>query len=154
VNIPLGVVVVPIAAAALPTIKSRTRPRIDYPGILLIALAATGLTLVTSWGGTEYPWTSETIIGMATGSVVLLALFMLVKLHAEQPMLLMLLFRSRVFAVASVLSFVVGFAMLGGITYLPTYLQRVQGRARRRGPGCACCHSWWGCSSRRCSVAT
>lgn len=126
VNIPLGVVVVLIAAAALPTVKSTTRPRIDYLGILLIALAATGLTLVTSWGGIEFPWASPTIIGMAIGSVVLLALFVLVELRAEEPMLPMRLFRSRVFTVASVLSFVVGFAMLGGITYLPTYLQRVQ----------------------------
>ncbi|TVT19582.1 MFS transporter [Amycolatopsis acidiphila] len=127
VNIPLGVVVVLIAAAALPAVKSTTRPRIDYLGILLIALAATGLTLVTSWGGTEYPWTSPTIIGMAVGSIVLLVLFVLVELRAEEPMLPMRLFRGRVFTVASVLSFVVGFAMLGGITYLPTYLQRVQG---------------------------
>jgi EmrB/QacA subfamily drug resistance transporter len=127
VNIPIGVVVVVIAAATLPAVKSVARPRIDYLGILLIALAATGLTLVTSWGGTEYPWASPAIIGMAVGSVVLLVLFVLVELRAPEPMLPMRLFRGRVFTVASVLSFVVGFAMLGGITYLPTYLQRVQG---------------------------
>lgn len=39
----------------------------------------------------------------------------------------MRLFRSRVFTVCTVLSFVVGFAMLGGVTYLPTYLQYVHG---------------------------
>ncbi|WP_200834314.1 MDR family MFS transporter [Amycolatopsis alkalitolerans] len=127
VNIPLGVVVVLVAIAALPSVKSDARPRIDYLGILLIALASTGLTLVTSWGGTEYPWGSPTIIGMATGSIVLLVLFVLVERRAEEPMLPMRLFADRVFTVASVLSFVVGFAMLGGITYLPTYLQRVQG---------------------------
>ncbi|WP_166463063.1 MDR family MFS transporter [Amycolatopsis acidicola] len=127
VNIPLGVLVIVIAAAALPTVKSTARPRIDYLGILLIALASTGLTLVTSWGGTEYPWASPTIIGMAIGSVVLLALFVLVEQRAAEPMLPMRLFRSRVFSVAGILSFVVGFAMLGGITYLPTFLQRVQG---------------------------
>ncbi|NKQ55732.1 MFS transporter [Amycolatopsis sp. K13G38] len=127
VNIPLGVLVIVVAAAALPSVRSALQPRIDYLGILLIALASTGLTLVTSWGGTEYAWGSPTIIAMAVGSVVLLALFVLVETRAAEPMLPMRLFRGRVFTVASALSFIVGFAMLGGITYLPTYLQRVQG---------------------------
>jgi MFS transporter len=64
---------------------------------------------------------------MAVGSVVLLVAFVFVERRAEEPMLPMRLFSSRVFTVSGVLSFVVGFAMLGGITYLPTYLQYVRG---------------------------
>lgn len=127
VNVPLGVVVLVVAAFALPSVRGALKPVIDYAGILLIALAATGFTLVTSWGGTEYPWSSPTILWMAAGSLVALAAFVLVELRATEPMLPMRLFRSRVFTVAGVLSFIVGFAMLGGITFLPTYLQYVQG---------------------------
>jgi EmrB/QacA subfamily drug resistance transporter len=129
VNIPLGVAVIGVALAALPTIRTGAHPKIDYAGIALIALAATGLTLVTSWGGTEYPWTSPTILGMAAGSVLLLVAFVFVEQRAAEPMLPMRLFRSRVFTVSGVLSFVVGFAMLGGITYLPIYLQYVRGES-------------------------
>lgn len=129
VNIPLGIAVVLVAVAALPTIRTEGRPRIDYAGIALIALAATGLTLVTSWGGTEYAWTSPTILWMAAGSVVLLVAFVFVEQRAAEPMLPMRLFRSRVFTVSGILSFVVGFAMLGGITYLPIYLQYVRGES-------------------------
>ncbi|MEO6087179.1 MAG: MDR family MFS transporter [Umezawaea sp.] len=127
VNVPLGAVVLGVAAFALPSVRGALKPVIDYAGILLVALAATGFTLVTSWGGTEYPWTSPTILWMAAGSLVALAAFVLVELRATEPMLPMRLFRSRVFTVAGVLSFIVGFAMLGGITFLPTYLQYVQG---------------------------
>ncbi|WNV91800.1 MDR family MFS transporter [Umezawaea sp. Da 62-37] len=127
VNVPLGFVVLAVAAAALPSTRGSAKPRIDYAGILLIALAATGLTLVTSWGGTEYPWASPTILWMAAGSVVALVAFVLVELRAAEPMLPMRLFRGRVFTVAGILSFIVGFAMLGGITFLPTYMQYVQG---------------------------
>ena len=127
VNIPLGVLVLLVASIALPKIAVSGRPKIDYAGIVLIALAATGLTLVTSWGGSQYPWGSPTIIGMAVGSIVLLVAFVFVERRAEQPMLPMRLFNSKVFSVSGVLSFVVGFAMLGGITYLPTYLQYVRG---------------------------
>jgi EmrB/QacA subfamily drug resistance transporter len=127
VNLPIGVVVLLVAGFALPKVRAAVGVKIDYLGILLIGLAATGLTLVTSWGGTEYPWGSPTIIWMAVGSVVALALFILVEMRAQEPMLPMRLFRSPVFTVCSILSFVVGFAMLGGVTYLPTYLQYVQG---------------------------
>ena len=39
----------------------------------------------------------------------------------------MRLFSSRVFSVCCALSFVVGFAMLGAITFLPAFLQYVDG---------------------------
>lgn len=42
-------------------------------------------------------------------------------------MLPMRLFANPVFTVCSILSFIVGFAMLGAMTYLPTYLQYVDG---------------------------
>ncbi|WP_410620826.1 DHA2 family efflux MFS transporter permease subunit [Amycolatopsis sp. cmx-8-4] len=127
VNIPLVIVVLIVASAAMPNARAAVKPVIDYLGILLIGLAATGLTLVTSWGGTQYAWGSPTIIGMAIGSVVLLGAFVFVELRAAEPMLPMRLFRNPVFTVGGIMSFVVGFAMLGALSYLPTYMQYVQG---------------------------
>ena len=127
VNIPLVIVVLIVASSAMPNARAAIKPVIDYAGILLIGLAATGLTLVTSWGGTQYAWGSPTIIGMAIGSVVLLAAFVFVELRAKEPMLPMRLFRNPVFTVGGIMSFVVGFAMLGALSYLPTYMQYVQG---------------------------
>ncbi|MEA5361091.1 MDR family MFS transporter [Amycolatopsis sp., V23-08] len=127
VNIPLVVIVLIVATSAMPNARAAVKPVIDYLGILLIGLAATGLTLVTSWGGTQYAWGSPTIIGMAIGSLVLLAAFVFVELRAEEPMLPMRLFRNPVFTVGGIMSFVVGFAMLGALSYLPTYMQYVQG---------------------------
>jgi EmrB/QacA subfamily drug resistance transporter len=127
VNIPLVIVVLIVASSAMPNARAVVKPVIDYLGILLIGLAATGLTLVTSWGGTQYAWGSPTIIGMAIGSVVLLGAFVFVELRAREPMLPMRLFRNPVFTVGGIMSFVVGFAMLGALSYLPTYMQYVQG---------------------------
>ncbi|WP_410586873.1 DHA2 family efflux MFS transporter permease subunit [Amycolatopsis sp. lyj-23] len=127
VNIPLVVVVLVVASSAMPNARAAVKPVIDYLGILLIGLAATGLTLVTSWGGTQYAWGSPVIIGMAAGSLVLLAAFVFAELRAKEPMLPMRLFRNPVFTVGGIMSFVVGFAMLGALSYLPTYMQYVQG---------------------------
>jgi EmrB/QacA subfamily drug resistance transporter len=127
VNIPIGVIVIAVAVPAIPAVRSALKPIVDYLGIILITLGASGLTLVTSWGGTTYPWLSPTIIWLAAGSVVALVLFVFVERRAPEPVLPVRLFRNPVFAVAGPLSFIVGFAMLGGITFLPTYLQFVQG---------------------------
>jgi uncharacterized membrane protein YecN with MAPEG domain len=67
-----------------------------------------------------------------------LVLFVLVELRLErrvaagqggvaEPMLPMRLFRNSVFSVCGALSFIVGFAMLGAMTYLPTFMQYVEG---------------------------
>ncbi|HET6939834.1 MAG TPA: MFS transporter, partial [Nocardioides sp.] len=46
---------------------------------------------------------------------------------AVEPIMPLRLFRSSVFSVCGVLAFIVGFAMLGSMTFLPTYLQYVHG---------------------------
>ena len=127
VNVPLSIVVFFVAAAAIPSLAGRAKPVIDYTGILLVGLGATGLTLATSWGGTTYPWNSATIIGLFVGSTAALAVFVWVESRVAAPILPTRLFGSPVFTVCCVLSFVVGFAMLGALTFLPTYMQFVDG---------------------------
>ncbi|MFE5604432.1 MDR family MFS transporter [Streptomyces coelicoflavus] len=127
VNVPIAIVVVFAAARTIPVVKSAARPVIDYLGIALVAVGASALILATSWGGNEYAWGSAVIVGLFAGGLLALGLFCWVETRAAQPMLPMRLFSNPVFTVCSVLSFIVGFAMLGALTYLPTYLQYVDG---------------------------
>lgn len=127
INVPISIVVFFVAAAAIPALSERTKPVIDYTGILLVGLGASGLTLATSWGGTTYPWGSATIVGLFAGSAVALGIFVWVESGVAAPILPTRLFGSPVFTVCCVLSFVVGFAMLGALTFLPTYMQFVDG---------------------------
>lgn len=127
INVPVAVVVIAVAVVAIPNLGRTARPIIDYAGIVFVGLGATGLTLATSWGGSTYPWGSPTIIGLFVGSVVALALFVAVELRAKEPILPIRLFSDPVFSVCCVLSFVVGFAMLGALTFLPTFMQFVDG---------------------------
>ncbi|MEU8240294.1 MDR family MFS transporter [Actinoplanes missouriensis] len=127
INVPIAIIVIAMAAKAIPSVRSEGRPVIDYAGIGLIAAAATTMILALEWGGSEYAWSSPTIIGMFAGSIALFVAFVVVELRAAEPMLPMGLFRNSVFTVCSTLSFIVGFAMLGAMTFLPTYLQYVDG---------------------------
>ncbi|MFI5770229.1 MDR family MFS transporter [Streptomyces sp. NPDC051658] len=127
VNVPIAIVVVIAAARTIPSVKAAGRPVIDYLGIAMVTIGASALILATSWGGNEYAWGSPVILGLIAGGLVALALFCLVEFRAAEPMLPMRLFRNPVFTVCSVLSFIVGFAMLGAMIFLPTYLQYVDG---------------------------
>ncbi len=95
--------------------------------IALVAVAAGALILATSWGGNQYAWGSGVIIGLFVGGAVALGLFFWAETRAVEAMLPMRLFRNPVFTVCSMLSFIVGFAMLGALTFLPTFLQYVDG---------------------------
>jgi MFS family permease len=127
INVPIGIVVLLVGAAAIPSLSKGTRVAIDYAGILFVGLAASGLTLATSWGGGEYAWSSPVIIGLFAASAVALAIFVWVETHAAEPILPIRLFGSPVFTVCCILGFIVGFAMLGALTFLPTFMQFVDG---------------------------
>ncbi|MFI2225092.1 DHA2 family efflux MFS transporter permease subunit [Streptomyces fradiae] len=127
VNVPVGVVALFVIAAALHIPVHRTPHRIDYLGTFLIASVATCLVLVTSLGGTTWAWGDARITGLAVLGAVLLALFVRVERRAAEPVLPPRLFRYRTFVLVSAISFVIGFAMFGAMTYLPTFLQVVQG---------------------------
>ncbi|MEU1184061.1 MDR family MFS transporter [Streptomyces sp. NPDC005820] len=127
VNLPVGVVALAVIATVLRIPRKGTRRVIDYLGTLLIASVATCLVLVASLGGTTWDWGSPQIVGLAAVGVVLAVAFVAVERRAAEPVLPLKLFRIRTFTLSAVISFIVGFAMFGAMTYLPTFLQVVQG---------------------------
>jgi EmrB/QacA subfamily drug resistance transporter len=127
INLPIGLVALAVIAAVLHIPVRRTAHRIDYLGMATVAAAATCLVLVTSLGGTTWAWSSPGIIALAVAGMVLAALFVLIERRAEEPVLPPRLFRGRTFVLCAAMSFIIGFAMFGALTYLPTFLQIVHG---------------------------
>jgi EmrB/QacA subfamily drug resistance transporter len=128
INVPVALVVLAVGAVAIPPLaKAAKRVVIDYAGILFVGLGASGLTLATSWGGGTYAWSSPMIIGLFAASAAALAVFVWVETRVAEPILPIRLFASPVFTVCCILGFVVGFAMLGALTFLPTFMQFVDG---------------------------
>ncbi|MEW1724280.1 MDR family MFS transporter [Streptomyces sp. NPDC093109] len=127
VNLPLGAVALLVIAAVLHIPVHRTKHTIDYLGTFLIASVAVCFVLVASLGGTTWAWDSAGIIGLGLLGLVLLAVFIGVERRAAEPVLPLRLFRLRTFTLVACISFIVGFAMFGTMTYLPTFLQVVQG---------------------------
>jgi MFS family permease len=127
INVPLGIIALFVTSAVLPATRQRRQVRIDWLGTLLLSSAIVSIVLLTTWGGTEYEWGSPTIVGLGVAGVVLAALFLVVERRTVEPAIPLRLFRLRTFDVASGVSFLVGVALFGAITYIPTFLQVANG---------------------------
>ncbi|MEU9455028.1 MFS transporter [Streptomyces sp. NPDC048277] len=127
VNVPFGLVTLAVVTVVLKLPKPRARGRFDVLGALLLAAASTCLVLLTSWGGTEYAWGSRVILGLGAGALVAGVLFLVVEHHAVEPLIPPRLFADPVFNVTGLVGLVIGVALFGAASYLPTFLQMVDG---------------------------
>ncbi|MFF5445277.1 MDR family MFS transporter [Streptomyces sp. NPDC012888] len=128
INLPLGAVALAMVTAVLhlPP-KEKVRARIDYLGAALLTVAITSTVLLTTWGGTEYAWGSAEILTLTAVGVLSTAAFLFAETRAAEPIMPLHIFRSRNFTLMSVIGFLTGFAMFGGVLYLPLFQQSVQG---------------------------
>jgi EmrB/QacA subfamily drug resistance transporter len=127
INVPIGAIALLVVASQVPGKLRRVHHVIDYLGTAVLTLAATSLILLTSLGGTTYPWASAPIYILGVAGAALIALFVLVERRAAEPIVPLHLFKLRTFSVTSLVGFIVGFAMFGAITYLPAFFQVVRG---------------------------
>jgi EmrB/QacA subfamily drug resistance transporter len=127
VNLPVGAFALAVLAATLPATPDRVRRRIDYPGAALLAGALGAIVLIADLGGTAASFRSPWMIGLVVASAVLLAAFVVVERRSPEPVVPLRLFANPVFSVTSGIGLIVGFALFGSVTYLPVFLQLVQG---------------------------
>jgi EmrB/QacA subfamily drug resistance transporter len=123
INVPLGIVLIPLAARRL-TESRGPYGTLDLPGLGLASTGAFGvvfgLVRAQSLG-----WTSTTVLLSMIGGAVLLVGFVLQELRTSEPMLPMSFFGKRSFAVTNVASFSMYFGMFGSIFFLSQYMQNV-----------------------------
>lgn len=127
INVPFGLVTLAVVAVTLKLPKPAVRARLDILGALLLTAASTCLVLLTSWGGTEYAWDSRTILGLAAGAAAATVLFLVTERFAAEPLIPLRLFRDSVFNITGLVGLVIGVGLFGAASYLPTYLQMVDG---------------------------
>ncbi|WP_449343638.1 MFS transporter [Streptomyces polygonati] len=127
INIPFGLVTLAVITAVLKLPTPRTRPRLDVLGALLLAAGSTCLVLLTTWGGSTYGWRSREILALGAGTLVCGLLFVVVERFAAEPVIPLRLFRDGVFVTSGLIGAVVGVGLFGAASYLPTFLQMVEG---------------------------
>lgn len=127
VNLPIGIAAFAVIAWAFaPQAKGEPR-RVDWAGALLLAIGLSALVLAASLGGHTLAWTSAPILILAAVTVASLTVLAFVEQRADEPILPPALFANRTFLISSAVGFIVGLSMFASVTYMPVYLQVVQG---------------------------
>ena len=104
-----------------PRDRSAARPTVDYAGAALMSAAVVALLLGLFQLGKPIAWE---LLGLA---LLLLVVLVWVERHAPDPVLPMLLFRRRLFAVGMVHGLLAGWAMFGSTSFVPLFVQAVLG---------------------------
>ncbi len=123
INVPIGLVLVPLAASRLSESYGTAR-HLDLRGLMLASIGLFGIVygLVQSQ---SMGWTSpQIIVSLAAGAVLVIG-FVVYELRAEAPMLPMRFFANRSFTVTNAVSLAMYFGMFGSIFFLSQFLQNV-----------------------------
>ncbi|WP_349898439.1 DHA2 family efflux MFS transporter permease subunit [Parafrigoribacterium soli] len=125
INVPVGVISIPLALLALPN-SFGARLRADILGLLLVGVGV----LAVVFGivrGNPAGWDSFEVIGSLVAGGVLLIAFVFWESHTAAPLLPLGLFRDRSFTVANLVGVGFSFGMFGAVFILIQFLQVVQG---------------------------
>lgn len=126
INIPLGLLAIVVCAFVLKLrVGEQGFKGFDWMGFAAIAITTSTLILLTTWGGSEYEWTSPTILSMAAVVIVGALLTVFIESRASQPLIPVQLFKNRNMVLTTLAGTVLGLAMMGVLGYMPTYLQMV-----------------------------
>ncbi len=129
VNVPIGLIALGMVLAFLhlPKFHDRSTARIDWWGATAVIATLVPLLLVAEQGR-DWGWTSAASITCYVIGVIGLVSFIFVeRAMGTNAIIPLRLFHSGTFSMATVLGFLVGFAMFGAMLTLPLYLQLVTG---------------------------
>ena len=127
-NIPLGLLALAAAIWGIRLPARRNRIRFDVWGVTTLVVAVTGTVLVASWGGSQYAWTSTTILGLGAAAIVGWGGFVIAERRADDPIMPLSLFANRTFTLSTAIAVVaIGIGSFAVISYLPTYFQMAYG---------------------------
>jgi EmrB/QacA subfamily drug resistance transporter len=128
VNVPFGLlagVILDRALAGLP--RPTGAVRVDGRGALLLTAGMTALLVALVEGGRRGAGLGPMPATLLAVAAVLLVAFVTWERRAPEPLLPLRLFANRIFRAAAISGFLTGMAMFGAISFVPLFVQGVQG---------------------------
>ncbi|MFN2535587.1 MAG: MFS transporter, partial [Pseudonocardiaceae bacterium] len=126
INVPIGILGAVAAVLVLPQFPRLAWRRFDVLGFVTIAGGLFALLLALS-EGESWGWYSYRVLGLITLSALSLALFVVIELAVDDPLLDIRIFRYWAFTHSLVLISLLMVVMFGVLFYIPLFLQQGQG---------------------------
>lgn len=124
VNIPVGIIGIPMVLRFVPSIRPVGKQQFDYWGALLLLVSLGGLLLALSIGQ-ELGYGSPVIIGLFVLFLVGLLAFLKVERSVPQPMVDLSLFSNGWFSISLLTGLMTFVASAGTVLLLPFFLQDI-----------------------------
>ena len=126
INVPVGIIGAIAAVMVLPKFPAVKSQKFDVLGFLTIAGGLFALLLALS-EGQSWGWTGYRVISLLSASVILLALFVIIELEVEHPLLDVRVFRYWPYTNSLLLISVLMVGLFATLFYIPLFLQQAQG---------------------------
>jgi len=129
VNVPVGLIALAVLLTTFPNMKpAGIRKAIDWAGAGTLIAGLTPLLIGLSLGGSkDWAWGSINTLGLFGVGVAFLLAFLFIESRAKEPIIPLDLFKNRTFTLSVITVFLTGMGMFGAISYIPLFIQGVQG---------------------------
>lgn len=126
INIPLATIAFATAAICLPkgaaSDGSAPKTTFDVAGTATMAIATSCIVLALSIGTI-----SVASVSLAVIAIIAAIVFVHIERQAENPLIPLSMFKNRTFCLATIAGMLIMVAMMGVISYMPTYIQITRG---------------------------
>lgn len=139
VNLPIGALAVGFIVARMPALGGGLAARIDVRSVLALCAAVIPLLLALTFGragGAEEAgvippsrWGEPLVLALLAGSVLGIALFVVVQRKSPSPVIDLRHFKTPVFRWSTLSTSILGMAYHAGVLYAPLFMQRVLGKS-------------------------
>ncbi|MBO0873366.1 MAG: DHA2 family efflux MFS transporter permease subunit [Pseudonocardia sp.] len=126
INVPIGILGALAAFAVFPRIQPTTWPKFDLWGFVTVAYGLFAM-LLASDKGQDWGWTSYPVLILFTSSVLSLALFVIIELEVDAPLLDVRVFKVWPYTNSLLLISVISIGLFTSLYYIPQFLQVNQG---------------------------
>ncbi|WP_344807465.1 DHA2 family efflux MFS transporter permease subunit [Microlunatus ginsengisoli] len=126
INVPVGIAGLIAAMVALPRFPAVKTEKFDVWGFVTVATGLVALLLAFS-EGSSWGWTSYRILILMAGGLICLALFAVIELEVDHPLLDLRVFRFRMYSMSLVVMSIMMTGMFATLFYVPLFLQSALG---------------------------
>jgi EmrB/QacA subfamily drug resistance transporter len=126
INVPIGILGAAAALAVFPRVRPTSWPRLDILGFVTAGYGLFALLLAFS-EGEDWGWTGYRVLILLTSGVLSLALFVVIELEVDHPLIDLRILRTWSYSLSLILLAITMTALFTGLYFLPQFLQIVQG---------------------------
>jgi EmrB/QacA subfamily drug resistance transporter len=128
VNLPVGLLGMVAIWRFVPDFKPVGGQRFDYWGAVTLCISLISLLLALTFGQ-QWGFDRPTILLLFANAAIFFAIFLLIELRTDQPMIQLSLFKNRLFSLNLVTGLLTFIAISGTMILIPFYLEGMLGYA-------------------------